>query len=144
MTDTFEQITAECDETPLLYATVLASLHQLSGTGYTTEQAGLHAWEQLTTDERRAALPALLECYTSRVAYEEVERAHQAVADNPDVDTCLDDGDEASAWDSVATHGGAAPDADETVVDRQVLTNLLSELDLLRRRSAGTQAPKSA
>lgn len=134
MTDTFEQITAEYDETPLLYAATVEALHPRYSAGRTTEEIGLTAWAQLTTDQRRTALSALLGCYARQIAYEQQERAHQAIADDTTITTYLTDDDTASAWDAVATHGGTAPDEHETVVDRQVLTNLLTEVDLLRRR----------
>jgi homoserine acetyltransferase len=48
----------------------------------------------------------------------------------------LEDSDTASAWDALADHDGLIPAAHETVIDRDVLTRLLDEVDLLRRRAA--------
>lgn len=105
MTDTFDQITAECDEPPLLYATVLAALQQLSDTGRTTQDIGLVAWAQLDTDERAAALPALLECYTRSVCTEFAQLARAEV----DLAECVPAGQRLAYAATIAALRGDMP-----------------------------------
>ena len=133
MTD-FDEIANELDPLPLLYSVTVATLERLAGTGRTTGEIGLVVWAQLGTGERRTAIPALLECYVSRVAYEQSELAHQKIADRTDIDSCLEGHDVVSAWDSVVDHTTVPPADHETVVDRGVLQRLLDEVDILRRR----------
>jgi hypothetical protein len=119
-----------------LYTAVLEATTELliPGANLTPEQIGLAAWNRLTTEQRLHSVGDLLGCYVTRVHYEQNERAHQEAADDPSFATCLDDSDMASAWDAAADHDALPPAEFETVVDRQVLINLLSEVDLLRRR----------
>ena len=133
MSDTFAEIVSDLDAPPILYSAVLASIERLAGTRYTTASIGLAAWQQLTLNERRNSMATLLESYASRVCLEEAERQHQAIADRPDIASCLDRFDEVCAWDAVADGDG-----EETTIDRATLGRLLDEIDLLRRRSIRT------
>ncbi len=141
MTD-FAEIVADYDDAPpIYYATIVATLERLAGLeSIGLEAAAVQAWQQLTPTERRDTLPHILGAYAARVIDEEREKTHEELADNPAVTTCLLPHDEATAWDAATDDSGLPPEADETVINRQALTNLLMELDLLRRRTATTEA----
>lgn len=140
MTDTFDEIVSGFDEPSALYAAVLAALQQ--GNGETTETIGRRAWMQLDLMQQADSIPQLLESYTTRIAFEEADKAaYAALAGKDDRESLLEDSDVASAWDAVATHGGSAPGEHEVVLERDLLVKLLDELGRLNRRLDQASAP---
>jgi hypothetical protein len=132
MPDAFDEIAGRFNQSAALFAQVRESAQHLAaqGQGGNPFVVAVHAWEQLAESDRDDAVPMMLVGYVARVLVDEKDRTAQVAAG--DVTTCLGEFDQVRAW-GAAVNPGAVPST-ETTIDRQILINILNELDLLRRR----------
>jgi|GEM_PF-4246283 len=125
-------------DTPALYREVMAELE--TSDGVTFNAIGVVAWERLSGEQRREALPLLLGAYALTCFEEERVRQRVEAAEDP-TRTYLGDHDTALLWDSVGT---PANQFDEVPADINALRNVMCELELLQHRLAMRDAERPA
>lgn len=137
-TDGFDDIVSELSHTSSLYGAVQearAKLHREHPGGVDVARIGHEAWRQLTPMQQAQSLDGMFVAYIVRLHDE--ERAQQldtAAADK--TKTYLEPDDEHILADSLAGADSLGPDAQVDGVCASALSNVLSELDLLRHRLA--------
>ncbi|MFE9601974.1 hypothetical protein [Streptomyces hokutonensis] len=137
----FDDIVDGITTTSTLYGAIQearAKLHREHPGGIDVAKIGHEAWRQLTPVQQARALPELFTAYVIRLHDE--ERAQQldtAAAD--ETKTYLEPDDEHLLADSLSGAESIGPDAEVDGVSASALSNVLSELDLLRHRLAMTR-----
>jgi len=124
-------MTQDLDQPPLYEAIVNVRAENV-GAEVTTDVVAMCAWERLSGQQRREALPMLLTVFAMRVHDEEHSRQLDAAA-RDETHTYLAEFDMAMLWDSAATPANAFG---EVPADIDSLRNVLCELELLQHRLA--------
>lgn len=134
----FDDIVSGIATSSALYGAVQearAKLHREHPGGIDVARIGHEAWRQLTPVQQAQSLDGLFTAYIVRLHDEERARQLGAAAAD-ETKTYLEPDDEHILADSLAGAESLGPDTQVDGVCASALSNVLSELDLLRHRLA--------
>jgi hypothetical protein len=145
VTDTdFEDVADGFTNSTEWYAAVQearAKMHREQSGGVDVAAIGHEAWRTLTPVQQAHALPDLFVSYIVRLHEEERARQLQTAAADP-AKTYLEADDEFHLQDAVAGIDLSSPEVEIHGVPARALSNVLSELDLLRHRLRMANTPE--